>query len=158
MTNKTPEELYRQGREVLAELAPMVTQHGMGQKFAELVDLVDMLKPKEAPQEPLVPVALKGKYARSAFMVLQLRFKKAVGINVFDTQSEDLVRATWALVNAVIADKNEELEDLYRDSGIQDTPDWDVVTELRDRTEVPEDLGALLWGVKPKAAETRKGR
>ncbi len=153
MSNKSPEELYRQGREVLEELAPMVSQNGMGKKFAELVDLVDLLKPMEVPAADPLPEGLRGPLARTALTILQLRFRKAVGMNVFDMQTEEIVRATWNLVSAIVQDKNEELEDVYRNSGAGSTPDWDVVTELVDRTETPESLHALLWGVRPRGGK-----
>jgi len=148
---------YSKGRKAIEALAPLVSEHGGGKEFAVLVDMVDALKPKDEPQST-VPWALTGKYAKSAFIALQIRFRKAVGINVFDTQTEEIVRATWSLVTAIIADKYAELEDLYTNSGTGSTPDWDAVTDLMERTEIPEDLHALLLGVTPKARETRRGR
>lgn len=159
MTKKTPEELYRQGREVLEELAPMVKGEGMGQKFAELVDLVDLLKPQEAPEKPVeIPSALRGKHASTAWGILKVRFRRALGVNIFNNSHEDMVRDTWTLVRAIIVDKNAELEEQYANSGIHDTPDWDAVTDLLERTEIPEDLTDLLWGLRPKAPKIRKGR
>lgn len=149
---------YEKGREAIEALAPLVTQHGGGKEFAVLVDMVDSLKPKEDAQEPVIPYPLTRTHARNALLVLQHRFRQAVGINVFDTKSEELVRATWGLVAAIVADKNEELDDLYRNSGADSTPDWDAVSELKDHTEIPQELSALLWGLTSKPRESRKGR
>lgn len=141
---------YSKGRKAIEALAPLVSQHGGGKEFAVLVDLVDSLKPKGEPQVSVIPYALTRTHARNALLVLQHRFRKAVGINVFDTTTEEIVRATWNLVAAIVADKYEELEELYTNSGTGSTPDWDAVSELRDQTEIPEILHALLWGVTPK--------
>lgn len=153
MSNKSPEELYRQGREVLEELAPMVSQNGMGKKFAELVDLVDLLKPKEVPAPDPLPEGLRGPLARTALTILQLRFRKAVGMNVFDMQTEEIVRATWNLVSAIVQDQRDEVSESYRNSGADSTPDWDALDTAVDRLETPESLRALLWGVRPRGGK-----
>lgn len=140
---------YDKGRQAIEALAPLVSKHGGGKEFAVLVDMVDALKPQKDQVHPL-PYALTGKRARSALVTLTVRFRKAVGINVFDRSSEELVRATWALVHAVVADKFDELSELYRNTGADHTPDLDVVTELKSSTEIPEVLGDLLWGVQSR--------
>ncbi len=143
---------YTKGREAIEALAPLVSQHGGGKEFAVLVDMVDSLKPKDDP-EPMLPEALKGQKARNALMVLRLRFGKAVGLNVFDTNTEAVAAATWDLVYAIVADRVRELEKEYTNSGMGSTPDWDEADEILRRVEIPENLGALLWDV-----QSRKGK
>lgn len=140
---------YMNWRASLEALAPLVSQHGGGKEFAALVDLVDSLKPEETP-EPVLPEVLKGQRARNALMVLRMRFRDAVGINVFDTKTEAVAASVWGLVHAIVADRVQELTDEYTNSGMDLTPDWDEADEILRRVEIPENLGQLLWNVRPR--------
>lgn len=144
---------YDRGRKAIEVLAPLVSEHGGGKEFAVLVDMVDALKPKDEQTKPTLPEGLQGPRATSALTLLQLRFRKAVGINVFDTAAEELVRATWSLVHCIVRDEKDRLREEYRNSGIFDTPDLDTATKLADDTRIPPMLHALLWDVQSKGRQ-----
>jgi len=94
----------------------------------------------------MIPEYLKGPKAAKAVEELQTAFRSATGMNIFDTRSEDLVRATWGVVHAVVTDERNKLSEGYRNTGIHDTPDLDAVTALDEMLEIPGTLGSILWG------------
>jgi hypothetical protein len=151
MSDEYPEvprdlSLYEKGREVLAALAPIV-QAGPGgtQTFAELTDLVDLLKPDQKPEESLFP-PLQGPKASRALAVLRANYQNAVGLNIFDSKVEQTVRTALRLALAIVQDEQDRISESYRNSGEMDTPDQDAVDAIVDMLEIPEPLSALLWG------------
>lgn len=89
--------------------------------------------------------ALKGPKAQQALANLQSAFRQSTGMNVFDTNAESLVRAAWNAARAVVLDERDKVSDSYENSGVMDTPDLDMVSELALMTEIPEALHHFLW-------------
>ncbi len=96
-------------------------------------------------QQREMPEQFKGPRARKALTDLQTAFKRATGMNIFDQRSEELVRAAWATVHAIVTDVKDKCSESYENSGIYDTPDLDLLTELDDLLEIPGNLNSLLW-------------
>lgn len=120
----------------------------MQAKALEAVGLLGMQADRDSARTQALrasPEALTGPKAQKELENLQTVFRKVVGLNIFDTGSEDLVRATWALVHAVVSDERAKVSDGYENSGIHDTPDLDVLTELDSMLEIPGTLSSLLW-------------
>lgn len=138
--------LYEKGREVLTALSPVVHAGPGGiRSYAELTELVELLKPSQKTPETLF-TPLQGPKALKALGLLQVKYQSAVGLNIFDSKVEDTVRAALRLALAIVQDEQDKISESYRNSGEMDTPDQDAVDAVVDMLEIPEPLGALLWG------------
>jgi hypothetical protein len=120
----------------------------MQAKALEAVGLLAMQAERDTRhhrEQSGLPESLQGPRAQKALNHLRASFRKVTGMNIFDTGSEELVRATWNTVRAIVLDERDKVSEGYRNSGIHDTPDLDALTELASMTEMPEGMPNVLW-------------
>lgn len=91
---------------------------------------------------------LKGAKARAALALLTKAYRKAVGINIFDTKTGNVVHATLDVMVAVAQDRVDDLTRQYENTGIMETPDLDEATHvlwlLEDMRKLVKETGAVL--------------